>query len=407
MGRFFSYQIGLSLLLGLVAGLAFFDRSAINVLSPFLVAELKLTNAQLGTASSILSLSWAGAGYLVGRWSDRAGRRKPYLVGAIVVFSLCSMATGLAAGFPGLVLARLLMGAAEGPGPVLGTALVIAASTPERRGLNQGLVGFCGTLISGVLGPLIVVSVASHLGWRAAFFLTGIPGLLVAALVARFVRETPATAAILQPAGTMPRSFDILRVRNVWLCGVISSLLVAGLVVTMIFAPIFLVELRHLQPSDLSIAMAAFGVATTAGGLFFSAVSDRLGRKPIVIGGALLAAAAVCFLYQATTTLLLVAAMAVAGVAGALPAFTIGMIPGESVADRDRGRALGITMGAAEIFGGFAAGALAGLAADHFGRIILPGVAGVCFLLGGLLPLALSESAPRRIGATSALASAE
>src|SRR5262249_61794577 len=113
MGRFLNYQIGLTLLLGLVAGLVFFDRNAINFLSPFIVADLKLSNAQLGTASSVLSLTWAAAGYLVGRRSDRAGRRKPYLVGAIVVFSLCSMASGLAGGFPGLILARFVMGAAE------------------------------------------------------------------------------------------------------------------------------------------------------------------------------------------------------------------------------------------------------------------------------------------------------
>src|SRR5689334_467668 len=109
MGRFLSYQQGLALLLGVTAGLVFFDRQAINFLSPFIVAELKLTNAQLGTASSIVALTWAGAGYLVGRRSDSAGRRKPYYIAAMIVTSLWSMASGLAAGFPGLLLTRLAM----------------------------------------------------------------------------------------------------------------------------------------------------------------------------------------------------------------------------------------------------------------------------------------------------------
>src|SRR6478735_3605454 len=95
VGRFFSYQVGLSVLFGLVGGLVFFDRTAINFLSPFIVAELKLSNAELGIVSSVVALTWAGAGYLVGRRSDRAGRRKPYYVAAIIVFSLCSMASGL------------------------------------------------------------------------------------------------------------------------------------------------------------------------------------------------------------------------------------------------------------------------------------------------------------------------
>jgi len=90
VARFFSYQIGLSVLIGLVGGLVFFDRNAVNLLSPFIVADLHLNNAELGAASSVVALTWATAGYLVGRWSDRAGRRKPYYIAAIIVFS-CSV----------------------------------------------------------------------------------------------------------------------------------------------------------------------------------------------------------------------------------------------------------------------------------------------------------------------------
>src|ERR1700733_5388671 len=48
MRGFPSYQQGLALLLGLVGGLVLFDRNAINFLSPFIVADLKLNNAELG-----------------------------------------------------------------------------------------------------------------------------------------------------------------------------------------------------------------------------------------------------------------------------------------------------------------------------------------------------------------------
>ena len=113
MGRFLSYQVGLAVLLGLVGGLVFFDRMAINFLSPFILKDLKLSNAELGLAASVVSLSWASAGYLVGCRSDHTGRRKGYLVVAIIGFSLCSMASGLAASFFPLVLSRLAMGAAE------------------------------------------------------------------------------------------------------------------------------------------------------------------------------------------------------------------------------------------------------------------------------------------------------
>jgi MFS family permease len=139
MGRFLGYQHGLALLLGLVTGLVLFDRGAINFLSPFIVAELKLTNAELGMASSAVALTWAAASYVFGRRSDRAGRRKPYLIAATIIFSLCSMASGLAGGFLVLILTRLAMGAAEGPVMTLGNTLMIEASDPARRGLNIGI----------------------------------------------------------------------------------------------------------------------------------------------------------------------------------------------------------------------------------------------------------------------------
>ena len=399
MRGFPSYQQGLALLLGLVGGLVLFDRNAINFLSPFIVAELKLNNAELGVASSVVALTWASAGYLVGRWSDRAGRRKPYYVAAIIAFSLCSMASGLAGGFLGLILTRLAMGAAEGPTPILGIAMIMRASAPSRRGLNMGILSVTGVLLGGALAPLVLVSLATHLGWRAAFFVTGIPGLLAALAVARFVREAPEmdTAETSARPRDKRYGFDVLRVRNVWLCGVISSLLVAGNTVAIVFTPVFLVGPRHLTPTDMGIVMSSFGFASMAGALILPAVSDRLGRKPILLGFATFTAASLCSLYWAGTTVVLAATMAAAGFGALLPILSIGVIPGESVADRDRGTALGLAMGAAEIIGGFAAPALAGLAADRLGQSILPAIAAGCCLAGGLLSLALNESAPQWI----------
>jgi MFS family permease len=404
VSRLLSYQQGLALLLGLVGGLVFFDRNAINFLSPFIVAELKLSNTELGIVSSVVALTWAGAGYVVGRWSDKAGRRKPYLIGAILVFSLCSMASGLTGGFLGLILTRLMMGAAEGPGPVLGNALLLGASTPSRRGLNMGIQSLSGILIGGP-APLILVSVATHLGWRAAFFLTGIPGLLAAIAVAKFVREAPtaAVAGTRLPAPGQTRALDVLGVRNVWLCMAISSLIVAGTTVAMVFTPVYLVNLRHLKPADMALVMSVFGFATMAGPPIICMLSDRLGRKPVLIGFAILTAAALGSLYWAGTTALLAATMAVAGFGAFLAVLSIAVIPAESVADRDRGTALGMAMGMAEMLGGFAAPALAGLAADRFGQNILPAIAAGCVMAGALLSFALKESAPRRAGGAAIL----
>ncbi len=95
-------------------GFVFFDRLALNFLTPFFKDELGLTNAQIGLLGGIPALTWAVAGICVGFLSDRLDRRKPLLVAAILTFTLFSALSGFVGGLAGLLLFRALMGAAEG-----------------------------------------------------------------------------------------------------------------------------------------------------------------------------------------------------------------------------------------------------------------------------------------------------
>ncbi len=113
----------------------------------------------------------------MGTLVDRIGRRKLMLVVATLVFSLASVLSGFAAGFVALLGARLLMGIAEG-GIMPITQTLIASDVPhERRGLAQGLTqNFGANLLANWLGPLVIVWMGVHYGWRNAFFLSAIPG---------------------------------------------------------------------------------------------------------------------------------------------------------------------------------------------------------------------------------------
>src|SRR5262245_55461549 len=97
--RWLTYENGILLLLGTNFGLVFFDRNTINYLAADIVADLGLSAAQLGWLSSGLSLAWAVSAYVVGAWSDRRGTRKPFVLGSIIVFSLCSSISGFATSF--------------------------------------------------------------------------------------------------------------------------------------------------------------------------------------------------------------------------------------------------------------------------------------------------------------------
>ena len=104
------YQVMLVLLLSLNFGVLFFDRNALNFLMPYVQPDLKLSFSQVGLLSSALSFTWALSGLFIGAWSDRAGKKKVFIVIAGLAFSICSVMSGIATSFLMLFGARLLMG---------------------------------------------------------------------------------------------------------------------------------------------------------------------------------------------------------------------------------------------------------------------------------------------------------
>jgi MFS family permease len=133
-------------------------------------------------------------------------------------------------------------------------------------------------------------------------------------------------------------------------------------------------------------------------GLGVPTVSDRLGRKPVMVGLGLLGAGLpLAGIFWSGGGVGLAVILAVSMTAAAGLGLAIAIIPGESVDPRDRGAALGLVMGIAELVGGFAAPALAGLLADRAGLGAALCVAGVCAVAAAILSLALVETAPRAI----------
>jgi MFS family permease len=334
-----SYQDGLAVLLGTTFGVLF-DRGAINFLAPFIVADLKLTNAQLGIAASVVALTWAMAGCIVGRISDAGGRRKPYLILTVVAFSLCSIASGFAGGFVTLVMARLLMGFAEGPVGPLNTALICDASSPGRRGLNFGIGAFFSFLLGSLLAPPIVVALVTWFDWRVAFYLAGIPGLVAAIVIALYVREVPAAIAPLEGKRATPVSsvLDVLRVRNVWLSAIIGSLILAFFADLFVFLPLFLVRERQLSPGAMGIVMTAAGTMNMIGGVALTTLSDRLGRRTVLAACAPLGLALpLACIYGPGGLTGLVVLCATAGLVAGLPILALAIVPAERPATGSRG----------------------------------------------------------------------
>ena len=403
----FNYENGLLILLGLSFGFAFFDRNSASVLIPYMAKDLSLTNTQSALINSVLSIMWALGAYLIARWSDSKGSRKPFLLAFLVIFSACSILSGLARSFPVLLLSRAIMGAVEGPFLPVCLAIMAVESSPSRRGVNAGIMqNFFAALLGQSLAPWLLPVVAEQYGWRASFFVAGVPGLLCAIAIWLWVREptqtaqtalhTPAARGAAEGEGKMGL-FEMLAVRNVLVCCLISVFMVGWFVMGWTFLPKFLTSVRGMPGPAMGSLLSVLGFASALSGFGAPWLSDRVGRKPVMIGFCLVAAlTALGAVYFQGSTLALGALLFVGWLAtGTFPLF-MGVIPGESIPRKYAATAMGLVVCVGEVLGGSALVALAGKIADltQLSTAVLM-MAG-SGLIGCMLCFFLVETAPAK-----------
>lgn len=391
-----AYQAFVVVLLSLNFGILFFDRNALNFLMPFVQPDLNLSDTQVGLLSSGLSLTWAIAGFTVGRISDRIGSRKPVIVIATVAFCLCSVVSGLAQSFLMLLGARILMGMAEGGVMPVSHSIIVAEVDDERRGLAMGVGQNLGSnLLGSTMAPLVLVPVAIAYGWRDAFFLAAIPGLISAAIIWFFVKEPARVAA--RGGATAPVSLkQAFADRNIQFCAAISVLLVSYLVCCWAFMPLYLTMDRGFDANTTKWLMATLGISAGIGSFAVSALSDRIGRKPTIIGFSLLGVVLPlgAMLFTGSSWVLAAIFFFGWGLNGVFPIF-MATIPSESVDPRLTASLTGVVMGIGEVIGGVFSPFLAGTLSDQFGRASVLWLMLVLCLAAALAGLGLRETAPR------------
>jgi predicted MFS family arabinose efflux permease len=396
---FWSYENRLLSVLTLTFGFVFFDRAAMSFLAPFVARELALNNVQIGLLASALSATWAVSGYTVGRICDRRGNYRVILVGAMVVFSLCSFVSGLATSFIMLLLTRALMGAAEGPVLPIAQTLMAQASSESRRGFNMGTMQTFGSYALGAfLAPIVLISIASHWGWREAFFVAGVPGLICAVAAWGTVRDPsrrPATAGSMARTSSSLR--EMLRHRNIRLCMALAGLLVGTVMLGFVFLPVYFAHALRMSPTEISIMMSMMGLSSVISGLLVPGISDRVGRKPVMLVTAILALLmpiGAIFLWQ--TPVVLAAMLFIGCSVGSLAPMLMATVPAETIAGERVAAAIGLVMGIGEIVGGVITPIIGGALADRWGVVAVPCLQGAYILIALVLMSMVEETAPAK-----------
>ncbi len=167
----------LALLTGLNL-LNYLDRLVVSAVLPQIQEELLLTNFESGLLATVFLVSYFVASPIFGALADR-GKRTPLLALGVVVWSIATIASGLAGGKFALFAARALVGVGEASYATIAPTLIDDIAPPGKKGRWLAIF-FAATPIGGALGYLVGGAIAHEHGWRTAFMVAGGPGLVLA-----------------------------------------------------------------------------------------------------------------------------------------------------------------------------------------------------------------------------------
>jgi MFS family permease len=196
------------------------------------------------------------------------------------------VAQAFASGFPTFAVANVISRIGGSPQHPVGNGLLSEQFPPERRGfaISAHIAGGnVGTVVVALIGPPIIAS----FGWRGAAIVFGIPAIAIAIAILLLVRERGSDRAAAVAGGTVRDAFrTIVRDRDLrWLY--LTSILGGGgrgLGVVNLFVLIYLTKVIGLNESLSNLMYGALIVFSVPMPLVAGWLSDRIGRKPLIVG---------------------------------------------------------------------------------------------------------------------------
>jgi EmrB/QacA subfamily drug resistance transporter len=399
------------------------DTGALFTALPRMQRDLHASLASLQWTVNSYGIAFAAGIITAAALGDRFGRRRVFNVG-LTLFTLSSAACALAPNTAELTVARTVQGLAAAAVLPLSLTILTTAYPPQRRGLIVGIYGGLAGLAVAA-GPVIGGVVTEELGWHWIFWLNVPIGLLAATLATRLLPESHGAperldlrGVILVTAGVVSLVWALVRANDTgWASPEIVATMVFGCVLLVTFVrcerrvPAPMLPPRLLQNRTFAVGnvtmflmsgatfAAAFlitqefqfarGYSPISTGLrllpFFGtpmvvsplagALSDRIGRRPIMITG--LALQALGFAWVAargslhTSWIELVIALLVAGVGVSMALPTVPTAVLSSVAETEMGKASGISY-MAQRFGAVFAIAIASAVFSAHGNLSNP-----------------------------------
>jgi MFS family permease len=242
------------------------------------IQEVTFVAAAGAIASGVIQASYA---FLTRRMS-----RRPILAAGGLLFGLGFAAQAAASSFLAFAVTNVVSRVGGSPQHPVGNGLIAEQFPPERRGFAISAHisgGNVGTVIAALAGPAVLAA----FDWRGASILFGVPAAIVALAILRWVRETGADRAAAIQQGTVREA-----VGTIWRNGTVKRTYLAsvfggggrGLGVANLFSLLYLTHVLGLPEATTNLMYAGLIVLSVPMPLVAGWLSDRLGRRPTIVG---------------------------------------------------------------------------------------------------------------------------
>jgi MFS transporter, SHS family, lactate transporter len=231
------------------------------------------------TFAILLTLAMRPIGaYLFGRAADRWGRR-PILMIDVLLYSIIEFASGFAPSLTAFLVLRAIFGIAMGGEWGVGASLTMESIPPQARGFVSGLLQ-SGYPTGYFLASIVYGLLFQYIGWRGMFMVGVIPALLVF-YIRRSVPESPSWT----PTPASSNTMAILK--SHWRLGIYAILLMTAFNFfshgTQDLYPTFLQVQHGLSPHEVGLIAVIYNIGAIIGGISFGSLSERFGRRRIII----------------------------------------------------------------------------------------------------------------------------
>jgi len=281
----FQRRLALSLLI--VSGiLNLVDRQIVSILIEPIKHEFGLSDTKIGLLTGLaFALCYAVVAFPVGRLLDTRSRRSIF-AGCIALWSACTMAAGLAASFPMLLLTRL--GVAVGESCASPAQQSIAADLYPGASLARALALInMGSALGVGLSLLLGGWLSEEFGWRAAFIAVGAPGLILA-LAIRFALPEPPRRTAEGVETRHVREPLAVAIAGLWQLRSYRLILLAKTAASfsgfalLAWAPSMMIRIHHLSPVEVGLWFGLMtGLGYGLGSIVSGELCTRLGKRDI------------------------------------------------------------------------------------------------------------------------------